>query len=202
MTADNKLLRGIPAQRYDLEDLKQAITVLESGGIILYPTDTVWGLGCDATNVEAVKKIYTLKRREDSKSMLVLVGSEAQLERTVGNVPEAAWMLIEAAVSPLTIIYDSSKGIASNLAADDGSLGVRITGELFSQALCRRFGKPIVSTSANISGEKTPALFREISPEIKNNVDYIVKYRQDDNNRQSSSNIIKVSDSGVIKVIR
>lgn len=188
--------------RYEREDMAEALEVLKKGGIILYPTDTIWGIGCDATNEEAVKKIYDLKQRSDSKSMLVLVGSEGELQRSVEEVPEAAWMLIETAVNPITIIYDRPKGIARNLLAEDGSAGIRITSELFSQTLCNRLRRPIVSTSANISGKKTPVTFSEIDEDIKKGVDYIVRFRQNDISRHKSSNIIKVSDSGIIKIIR
>lgn len=190
------------ASRYEPDDMAAAIEVLKNGGIILYPTDTIWGIGCDATNVESVKRIYQLKQRADSKSMLVLVGSAGELQRTVKTVPEAAWMLIEAAVNPLTIIYDHPIGLAPNLIAEDGSAGIRITTETFSNTLCRRLRHPLVSTSANISGSKTPKTFREIAPEIVNGVDYVVKYRQSDSTRHQASNIIKVSDMGVIKIIR
>ncbi|MDE6057281.1 MAG: Sua5/YciO/YrdC/YwlC family protein [Muribaculaceae bacterium] len=135
--------------RYDEADLKEAVKVMKEGGIILYPTDTVWGIGCDAANEEAVRKIYELKKREDSKSMLVLVGSEGMLQRTVKDVPEIAWQLIEAAVNPMTIIYDHPIGVADCLKAEDGSLGIRITSEKFSRMLCERMRGPIVSTSAN-----------------------------------------------------
>lgn len=188
--------------RYEREDMAQALEVLKKGGIILYPTDTIWGIGCDATNEEAVKKIYDLKQRSDSKSMLVLVGSEGELQRNVEEVPEAAWMLIETAVNPITIIYDRPKGIARNLLAGDGSAGIRITSEVFSRTLCNRLRHPIVSTSANISGKKTPVTFSEIDEDIKKGVDYIVRFRQNDISRHKSSNIIKVSDSGIIKIIR
>ncbi|MBD5279184.1 MAG: threonylcarbamoyl-AMP synthase [Bacteroides sp.] len=184
------------------EDIKEAVAVLKKGGVILYPTDTVWGLGCDATNPEAVKKIYELKRREESKSMLVLVDGEAMLDRTVEDIPEVAWQLIEAAIDPLTIIYDHPHGVASNLLADDGSLGLRITSERYSRELCKRLRRPIVSTSANISGEKAPALFSEISEDIRNGCDYIAEYRRADTTPHKPSNIIKLSDGGLIKVIR
>lgn len=189
-------------QRYDAADMAEALATLNRGGIILYPTDTVWGIGCDATNAEAVKRIFQLKKRADSKSMLVLVGSEGELQRTVENVPETAWMLIEAAVNPLTIIYDRPKGLAANLLAEDGSVGIRITDELFSRTLCQRLRRPLVSTSANVSGKKTPRIFSEIDDEILQGVDYVVKYGQNDTTAHKPSNIIKVSDSGVIKVIR
>ncbi len=189
-------------QRYDASDMAEALATLKRGGIILYPTDTVWGIGCDATNAEAVKRIFELKKRADSKSMLVLVGSEGELQRTVENVPETAWMLIEAAVNPLTIIYDRPKGLAANLLAEDGSVGIRITGELFSRTLCQKLRHPLVSTSANVSGKKTPRIFSEIDEEVLQGVDYVVKYGQNDTTAHKPSNIIKVSDSGVIKVIR
>lgn len=197
-----KPMRGPEAERYDAADMARAVETLRSGGIVLYPTDTVWGIGCDATNPEAVRRIYELKQRSDAKSMLVLVGSEGELQRTVENIPDAAWMLIEAAVNPLTIIYDHPVGLATELLADDGSVGVRITSELFSRTLCQRLRRPIVSTSANISGRKTPATFAEISPEIIDGVDYVVYYRRDDTRRARPSNIIKVSDSDIVKVIR
>ncbi|MDE5814482.1 MAG: Sua5/YciO/YrdC/YwlC family protein, partial [Muribaculaceae bacterium] len=152
--------------RYDEDDLKEAVRVMKDGGIILYPTDTVWGIGCDARNEEAVRKIYDLKKRADSKSMLVLVGSEGMLQRTVKDVPEIAWQLIDVAVNPMTIIYDHPLGVAENLKAEDGSLGIRITGERFSRTLCDRMRGPIVSTSANGSGNPSPMTFAEISSEI------------------------------------
>lgn len=189
-------------ERYDREDMVRAVETLRNGGIILYPTDTVWGIGCDATCEEAVQRIYSLKQRSDAKSMLVLVGSEGELQRTVRNVPDAAWMLIEAAVNPLTIIYDHPDGLAPNLLADDGSAGIRITSELFSRTLCQRLRHPVVSTSANVSGHKTPATFAEIDPAIIDGVDYVVRYRRDDTRRRKASNIIKVTDSDVVKVIR
>lgn len=184
------------------QDIKNALATLRSGGIIVYPTDTIWGIGCDAANEEAVRKIYELKRRVESKSMLALVDSEAALERSVDDIPEVAWQLIEAAVRPLTIIYDHPRGVASNLLADDGSLGIRITGERFSNELCRRLRRPLVSTSANISGEKAPASFKDISREILDGADYVVSYRRDEDMAAAASNIIKVSDGGLFKVIR
>ena len=183
------------------QDIDNALKVLKEGGIILYPTDTIWGIGCDATNPDAVAKIYKLKQRSDSKSMLSLVCSDRMLQQFVKEVPETAWQLIDVAVNPLTIIYDSPTGIASNLVADDGSAGFRITDERFSRELIARFKKPIVSTSANISGRKSPSTFSEISKEIIENVDYVVGYGQQ-SVASRPSNIIKVSNSGVIKVIR
>ena len=157
-----------------MEEIKKIVEVLEAGGIILYPTDTVWGIGCDATNAEAVQKIYALKNREDSKSMLLLTDSMAKVQAYVQEIPDVAWDLVDCADKPLTIIYPQGKNIATNLLAQDGSIGIRITNEPFSKRLCERFKKPIVSTSANISGEPTPAFFAEISDKIKNGVDYVV----------------------------
>lgn len=184
------------------EDIKQAVDCLKNGGLILYPTDTVWGIGCDATNPDAVKRIYDLKRREESKSMLVLVDSDGALERIVYDIPEVAWQLIDAAVDPLTIIYDHPKNVATNLLANDGSLGIRITDEKYSKELCRRLRRPLVSTSANISGNKAPGIYSDISEEIKAGVDYVASYRRDDTEAPSPSNIIKVSEGGLVKVIR
>lgn len=183
------------------EDLKEALKTLRNGGVIVYPTDTIWGLGCDATNAEAVNKIYAIKNRADSKAMLSLVGSYGMLERFVDDIPEIALELIDAAVSPLTIIYDHPVGLASNLLSDDGSAGIRITYERFSSELCRRFGKPIVSTSANISGEKSPSTYDKISSRVLDKADYVVKSFR---NKPAAkpSNIIKLSEGGQIKIIR
>ena len=187
---------------YEEADLKEAVRILKEGGIILYPTDTVWGIGCDARNEEAVRKIYKLKQRADSKSMLVLVGSEGMLQRTVKDVPEIAWQLIDVAVNPMTIIYDHPVGVAENLKAEDESLGIRITSEKFSRMLCERLKGPIVSTSANVSGKPTPMTFAEISSEIKQGVDYVCRYRQRDKASAKPSNIIKITRGNVVKVIR
>lgn len=187
--------------RYEADDLRQALVTLKKGGIILYPTDTIWGIGCDATNEEAVARIYALKQRSDAKAMISLVGSEGQLQRTVSDIPEVAWELIDAAVRPITIIYDHPTGLAPNLLAEDGSAGVRITSEPFSQALCARLGRPIVSTSANISGKPSAVTFSEIPKEIIEGVDYVVRFRRNAP-ASSASNIIKLGDAGRVKVIR
>ncbi len=184
------------------EDIKEALEVLKSGGIILYPTDTIWGIGCDATNEEAVKRVYEIKRREDSKSMLVLMENLNLLERYVTEVPEIAYDLIELTEKPMTIIYPNAKNLAKNLLAEDGSVGIRITEENFTRQLIQRFRKPIVSTSANISGEKSPAFFDEISDEIKDAVDYIVEYRQDETSPATPSSIIQLGIGGEIEIIR
>ncbi len=184
------------------DDIKKALEVLKNGGIILYPTDTIWGIGCDATNENAVEKIYKIKKREDSKSMLVLMENPALLERYVDDVPEIAWDLVEVATTPLTVIYPNAKNLAKNLVADDGSIGIRFTKEAFTTQLLQRFRKPLVSTSANISGEKSPAFFDEISEDIKNQVDYIVEFRQNDTTPANPSSIIKLGAGGRIDIIR
>ena len=183
-------------------DIKNAAEALKSGGVILYPTDTIWGIGCDATNPAAVARIYQIKKREDSKSMLVLMENPALLERYVNDVPEIAWDLVEISTTPLTVIYPGAKNLASNLIAEDGSIGIRFTKEEFTTKLLQRFRRPIVSTSANISGQKSPAFFDEISEEIKCRMDYIVEYRQDDINPAKPSSIIKLWPGGRIDIIR
>jgi L-threonylcarbamoyladenylate synthase len=183
-------------------DINKALEVLKGGGVILYPTDTIWGLGCDATNPDAVKQIYDIKKREDSKSMLVLMENPALLERYVAEVPDVAWDLVEITTTPLTVIYPGAKNLAANLIAADGSIGIRFTKEEFTSRLLQRFRRPIVSTSANISGEKSPAFFDEISEEIKEQVDYIVEYRQDEVTPVQPSGIIKLGPGGQIDIIR
>lgn len=185
-----------------IEDIKKACEVLRAGGLILYPTDTIWGIGCDATNEEAVKKVYELKKRSDNKAMLVLTDSPVKLETYVSEIPDIAWDLIEVADKPLTIIYSNAKNLAKNLLGEDGSVGIRVTNEAFSRRLCESFRKPLVSTSANVSGEPSPANFSEISEEVKNGVDYIVGYRQDDTQKASPSNIIKLGAGGLVQIIR
>ncbi|VAW17928.1 Threonylcarbamoyl-AMP synthase [hydrothermal vent metagenome] len=183
-------------------DLVKCIEVLKKGGVILYPTDTIWGIGCDATNPEAVKRIYEIKKRQDSKSMLVLMENPALLERYIEEVPEVAWDLIEISTTALTIIYPNAKNLAANLIAEDGSVGIRFTKEKFTSGLLKRFRKPLVSTSANISGEEPPRFFNEISGGIKNLVDYIVEYRQGDPAPARPSSIIKLGVGGEIDIIR
>ncbi len=153
---------------------------MNEGGVILYPTDTIWGIGCDATNEEAVRRVYQIKQRSDSKAMLVLVDSPVKVDFYVQDVPEVAWDLIEVADKPLTIIYSGARNLASNLIAEDGSVGIRVTNEEFSKRLCQQFRKAIVSTSANISGQPSPANYSEITEELKSMVDYVVGYRQEE----------------------
>jgi L-threonylcarbamoyladenylate synthase len=185
-----------------IEDIKAALEVLQKGGIILYPTDTIWGIGCDACNEDAVKKIYAIKNRVDSKSMLVLMENAALIERYVAEVPDIAYDLIELTDKPLTLIFGGAKSLAKDLIAEDGSIGIRITAEKFSSELIRRFRRPIVSTSANLSGKPSPASFNEIDQEIIDAVDYVVKYRQDDGQKAVPSSIMKLSRGGEIKIIR
>lgn len=184
------------------QDIAGAIEVLKRGGVILYPTDTVWGIGCDATRSDAVKRIYDIKKRADSKAMIVLLSRPDDLWRYVDTVPEVAPELIEAAVRPLTIVYDHGINMAPELMAADGSVGIRITRERVSSMLCRQLRRPLVSTSANISGSPTPALFKEISPEIIGAVDYVMESRRGDLTRSLPSQVIKLSDSGVVKILR
>lgn len=184
------------------EDIKKACEVLQKGGVILYPTDTVWGIGCDATNEAAVKRIYDIKKRADSKAMLVLVDHAVKVDFYVNEPPEVAFDLMECATRPLTIIYDGARNLASNLLAEDGSVGIRVTSEEFSHQLCSRFRKAIVSTSANISGAPSPGTFGEISEEIKQAVDYVVQSRRQETTRPKPSSIIKLGKGGLVKVIR
>ena len=184
------------------EDIRKACEVLNRGGVILYPTDTIWGIGCDATNEEAVKRVYEIKKRADNKAMLVLVDNAVKVDFYVNQAPEVAFDLIELTTKPLTIIYDDAKNLAPNLIAEDGSVGIRVTSEEFSNQLCFRFRKAIVSTSANVSGESSPRTFSEISEEIKQAVDYVVQSRQQEKTASKSSSIIKLGKGGQVKVIR
>ena len=207
--------------RYDKSDLEEAVRVLRAGGVIVYPTDTVWGIGCDATNEEAVRRVYALKRRADSKSMLVLLDAPGKLQGYVEEVPEMAWELLECTMEdlprpltpspqagrgsssrPLTIIYPGAKNLAKNLIAEDGSVGIRITQEPFSKALCERLRRPIVSTSANISGEPAAKTFRQISEEVLRQADYVCQFRRDDEEEKQPSSIIKLGLHNEIQIIR
>lgn len=184
------------------EEIKKAVEVLKNGGIILYPTDTIWGIGCDATNAAAVAKIYKIKQRSESKSMLILLGNAYDIEKYVSEVPDIAYDLINVSDKPLTIIYDQAINVADNLINSDGSIGIRVTNEIFSKELCKRFRQPIVSTSANISGQQPPQTFQEIDNAIINSVDYVVKFRQDDYTKVAPSSIIKLSNNGELKILR
>jgi L-threonylcarbamoyladenylate synthase len=182
--------------------LDEAVTVLKQGGLILYPTDTVWGIGCDATNERAVQRIYALKKRADAKAMLVLVDREEKLSFYMKEVPPMAWELVRLADKPLTIIYPDALNLAPSLLAEDGSIGIRVTREAFSKALCARFNKPVVSTSANISGEPSPAFFQAISAASVQGVDYVVNYRREETAASRPSSIIKLGVDGTVSIIR
>jgi len=184
------------------EDLEKSIETLRNGGVILYPTDTIWGLGCDATNKDAIERIYKIKQRSDQKSLLVLLDNPGKIPSYVQEVPEVAWDLIELSEKPLTIIYSDAKNLAQNLIAEDGSIGIRIPEDPFCQKLIQRFKKPIVSTSANISGANAPTNFSEISQEIIDSVDYVVEWRQDDYTKSQASSILKLKNNGEINIIR
>lgn len=185
------------------EDIDAAIKILRRGGLILYPTDTVWGIGCDASNSDAVKRVFELKNRADSKALITLVSDIKMLSRMVGQVPDVALQLIEVSDRPVTIVYDHGYGVADELLASDGSIAVRVTGEEFSRQLCRRFGRPIVSTSANISGSPTPLSFNQINTDIINCADYVCRSRRNESNAMvRPSMIIKISDNGVFKLLR
>jgi L-threonylcarbamoyladenylate synthase len=184
------------------EEIKNALEVLRKGGTILYPTDTVWGIGCDARNKEAVAKVFKIKQRAEYKSMVTLVCDNTMLNRYVKEVPEVAWDLMDAADTPLTIIYPDARMLAENVVAADGSVGIRMVKDEFCKNLIHKFGKPIVSTSANISGENPPSTFNDIKIDILNNVDYIVNLRHSENNNTQPSTIIKVALNGEFKIIR
>lgn len=190
--------------RYDREDLHEAVRVLREGGVILYHTDTVWGIGCDATNEAAVQRIFEIKHRADSKSMLVLLDGAGKLQGYVERVPDTAWTLLEVSEGqkPMTIIYPKAKNLAHNLLAEDGSVGIRITQEPFSRALCEQLRRPVVSTSANISGEPAAKVFDEIVQEIRDAVDYVCMYRRNDKTPHQPSSIVKIDEAEHITIIR
>ncbi len=188
------------------EDIKKAVEVLRKGGVILYPTDTVWGIGCDATNAEAVKRVYEIKQRDDSKALICLVDSDARLQRYVRNVPDVAWQLIDSLQAgdckPTTLILDDAVNLAPNLIADDGSIALRITNEPFSKELCFRFQKALVSTSANISGEPAAQNYSDIDPRILEAVDYVCWSRRQEHKPHLPSSIIRLKNDGQVTIIR
>lgn len=184
------------------EDIQNAVNVMRQGGVILYPTDTIWGIGCDATNPEAVAKVFKMKQRDDSKALICLVDSEVRLERYVRNVPEVAWQVMEYAGKPTTVIIDNAVNLAPNLIAEDGSIGVRITNEPFSKELCYRFQKPIVSTSVNVSGMPAAQNYCDIAPEMLEAADYVCFSRRQEHKPHAASCIIKIKNNGEITFIR
>jgi L-threonylcarbamoyladenylate synthase len=182
-------------------DIEQCLQVLQQGGLILYPTDTVWGIGCDATNEQAIEKIYALKKRQDEKAMIVLVAEEREVLQYTASPDLSVFDYLQQTQKPTTVIYDGALGLADNLIGKDGSIAIRICNETFCRHLIKRFRKPIVSTSANISGQPAAKVFTDISDEIKKQVDYIVQYRQDDKTIASPSSVIKW-DNGTVTIIR
>ena len=188
------------------EDIKKAVETMRKGGVILYPTDTVWGIGCDATNVDAVKRVYAIKQRDDSKALICLVDSDARMQRYFRTVPDVAWQLVdslkESDAKPTTLILDGAINLAENLIADDGSVGIRITNEPFSNELCYRFQKAIVSTSANISGEPAAQNYCDIDPRIIEAVDYVCWSRRQEHKPHTPSSIIKLKENGEVTIIR
>jgi len=184
------------------QDIRNAVEVLRKGGVILYPTDTIWGIGCDATNEAAVRRIYEIKQRDDSKALICLVDSDARLQRYVRDVPEVGWQLIDCIDKPTTLILDGAVNLAPNLIATDGSIGIRITKEPFSHELCYRFQKALVSTSANISGEPAAQNYRDINPELLSKVDYVCWSRRQEHKPHKPSSIIKLTKDGVVTIIR
>ncbi|MBQ3909185.1 MAG: threonylcarbamoyl-AMP synthase [Bacteroidaceae bacterium] len=189
-------------QKEIAEDIQQAVQTMRSGGLILYPTDTIWGIGCDATNADAVRRIYELKQRDDSKALICLVDSPNRMQQYSRSIPDVAWDLIDYAQNPLTLIVDGALNLAPNLVAQDGSIAIRVTRERISHDLCYRFQKAVVSTSANLSGQPAPRNFMEISPEIIQGVDYVMKARQNDVTKGKPSQIVKISKDGQITFIR
>ena len=183
------------------EEIRKCIETLKSGGIILYPTDTVWGLGCDATNEDAIAKIFKLKQREDAKSLITIVSSDAMLQKYVEEVPDLAWDIMDLATKPTTIIYSKAKNLANKCIAKDGSIGIRLIKEGFANQLTHRFNKPIISTSANISGETTPMCFTEIPLALFESVDFVVNQQFDSGNKKASS-ILKLALNGEIEILR
>ncbi len=195
-------MRSEQTQPFQERDLEQALQVLQRGGVILYPTDTVWGLGCDATNTAAVQRIHELKGRTDPKSMLVLMEDPGFLHRYVAEIPDVTWDLIECSDRPLTLVFPGARNLAGNLLAVDGSIGIRFTREMFTKTLIRRLKKPLVSTSANLSGEPAPCCFRDIDSRITIAVDYVVRYRQEETLPGKPSSILKLGAGGLIEIIR
>ena len=188
------------------EDIRQAVETMRKGGVILYPTDTVWGIGCDATNAQAVKRVYEIKQRDDSKALICLVDSDARMQRYFRRVPDVAWQLIdslkESDAKPTTLILDDAVNLAENLIAEDGSVGIRITNEPFSKELCFRFQKAIVSTSANISGEPAAQNYGDIDPRILEAVDYVCWSRRQEHKPHQPSSIIRLRQNGEVSIIR
>ncbi len=184
------------------EDIQACLKTLKTGGIILYPTDTVWGIGCDATDAKAVERIFQLKKRPDEKAMIVLVAEERDVLKYVANTDLRVFDYLQQNTKPVTVVYEGAIGFADNLVGKDGSIAIRICKDSFCKHLIKRFRKPIVSTSANISGQPTARFFSDIDDEIKNAVDYVVKYRQDDKTISTPSSVIKWNKDATVTILR
>jgi len=184
------------------EDIKKSLNTLRQGGIILYPTDTIWGLGCDPTNIIAVEKIFRIKSRSENKSFIILVDGLSMIERYVENIPEIIYELADVSDTPLTIIYPKGKNLATGVCSEDNSIAIRICHDEFCSELINRFRKPIISTSANLSGKPSPGNFDEIEKPVIEKVDFVVNYRQNDRSKCLASPVIKVNEDGTIKIIR
>jgi L-threonylcarbamoyladenylate synthase len=184
------------------EDIIKTVEVLKAGGVILYPTDTIWGIGCDATNAKAVQKLIQIKNRPKEFSFIILLENNQKITDYVKEVPEILWDLLNSFDAPTTIIYPNAKKLAKNVIADDGSIAIRVVDDEFCMKLISAFGKPIVSSSANFSGESSPVMFKDISPELKKKVDYIVKINQRKLNKVKASTIIRLKMNGEFDVVR
>ena len=199
-TADLRRMRPLtPEER---ADVAEAVRVMNAGGIIIYPTDTIWGIGCDAANDEAVRRVFEIKRRSDSKALISLVDSEAKVQFYVPDVPDVAWDMMEFAERPLTVVFDRVRNLAPSLLAADGSAALRVTREPFSRELCRRFKRAVVSTSANFSGEVSPACFDDINPDLLALADYVVRSRRDEKAPARPSSVVKLGADGTVKILR
>lgn len=183
-------------------DVRLACEAMKKGGVVIYPTDTIWGIGCDATRSDAVRKVFAMKKRVDSKALITLVGRPDELQRYVDEVPEIAYDLVEFSTKPLTIVYDRGRNVAPELLADDGSIGIRVTSDPFCRELCRVMRRPIVSTSANFSGAVSPASFADIDPELLAMADYVVTWRRGDRSKSQPSSVMKLSADGTFKILR
>jgi L-threonylcarbamoyladenylate synthase len=184
------------------KEIQNAEESLRNGGVILYPSDTIWGIGCDSSNESAVKKIFELKKRADHKSMIILIADIGQLYDYVHKIPEIAWDMVDFAEKPLTVIYPKGKGVAAELLGEDGSIAIRLVRDEFCKRLISKFRKAIVSTSANLSGDPAPARFTEINPAVLSQVDYVVNWRQQEASASKPSTIVKLGLNGEIKFIR
>lgn len=194
--------RACPLPKAWIDDIRQAVEVMRRGGVIIYPTDTIWGVGCDACNPQAVERIYKIKERCDTKALITLVDAPVKVANYVREMPDVAWDLIELADRPMTIIYDGARMLAPNLLAADGSIAIRVTKESFSNELCRRMGRAIVSTSANISGQPSPHCYTEISADILGRVDYVCTSRRDEATNPPASSIVRLGSGGQISILR